>query len=300
MTANPPPENPEPPPGDAPPPPPPPDRGRLVRLKSDRVVAGVASGLGRYFGVDPVIVRVALVALTFFGGAGALLYLAAVLLVPSEDEVPGGAGPAAAPLGGERNRGLVILGAVVLVVVAGPVLLAPALFAGGIIVPLAFLVVAGLLVAWLVTGRRPETDAASIMRATLLGIGVLLLVMALSVIAFWVAGIGGDTVIAALVIAAGVAVLVAAFLRPMRWLILPALAVAVPAAFVAAAGIDLDGGIGERHYRPTTAAQLSEQYEIGVGQLTVDLRGADLPAGVRRLDLDVGMGQAVLIVPGDV
>jgi predicted membrane protein len=37
-----------------------------------------------------------------------------------------------------------------------------------------------------------------------------------------------------------------------------------------------------------------------MGQLTVDLRDADLPAGDQRLQLDVGVGEAVLIVPDDV
>src|SRR5262245_21036654 len=57
---------------------------RLTRSRDDRLVAGVCGGLGKYFGIDPVIFRVASVALVFLGGVGALLYLAAILLVPSE------------------------------------------------------------------------------------------------------------------------------------------------------------------------------------------------------------------------
>jgi phage shock protein PspC (stress-responsive transcriptional regulator) len=299
---------PSPPPPQTPPPPPEPERPeapdgdaprRLLRSRDDRVVAGVAGGLGRYFAIDPVIVRIVLVGLTFFGGAGLLLYLAAVLLVPSDDEVPGGAAAATAgspPLAGTRNRGLVIAGVVVLVLVASPV----ALFAGGIIVPLAFLALAGLLVAWLVTGERPGRDAGSLVRATVLGIAVLVLCGALAVGAFWLAGIGGDAVVAGIVIGAGVAVLAAAFLRPARWLILPALAIAIPAGFVAAAGIDLDGGYGERTYRPASPSELAQRYQLGAGQLVVDLRGVDLPAGDRRLNVEVGMGEAVVIVPDDV
>lgn len=295
MSANLPPQTPEEP---APPPPPtppePPSRGRLLRSSTDRMVSGVAGGVGRYFGIDPVIVRIALFVLTFFGGAGVLLYIAAVLLVPADDQVPEGAA-AAAPgrplLGGGRSTALVILGLILLVIVAGPVL--------GLFVPLAFLVLIGLGVAWVVTGRRPERDAASIVRATLLGLGVVVLLLALFVGAFWTAGIGGDAVVAGLVIAAGVAVLVAAFVRPVRWLVLPALAIAIPAAFVSAAGIDLDGGIGERSYRPLNATQVQPHYELGTGRLEVDLRRADL-SGDRDIEIDVGMGEAVLIVPDDV
>lgn len=57
---------------------------RLVRTTDDRVIAGVAGGLGRYFGADPVLFRIAFVALALIGGAGLLVYLVAWLLVPDE------------------------------------------------------------------------------------------------------------------------------------------------------------------------------------------------------------------------
>jgi phage shock protein PspC (stress-responsive transcriptional regulator)/predicted membrane protein len=291
MSENPAPESPLPPP-----PPPPAGRGRLTRSRDDRMIAGVAGGLGRYAGIDPVIVRILLVVLVLFGGAGLLLYLAAVLLVPSEDEVPGGApAGAAAARPSNRNVALIVLGVVVLCLVIGPI----AFVASSIVVPLLFLVLVGLAVAWLVTGRRPQRDAVEIAKATLLGLGVMVLLFALAVGAFWGAGVGGDTVVAAAVIAAGVAVVVAAFFRPARWLVLPALALAIPAGFVSAAGIDLDGGYGERDYRPGSITAVERQYEIGAGQLTIDLRGVDFPRGDTHVDIDVGMGEAVVIVPDD-
>ena len=70
------------------PPPPPPyrphDLGSLRRSVNDRHVAGVAGGLARHFDIDPIIVRVALVVLVFFGGAGVILYVGAWLLVPED------------------------------------------------------------------------------------------------------------------------------------------------------------------------------------------------------------------------
>jgi phage shock protein PspC (stress-responsive transcriptional regulator) len=62
------------------------DLGRLRRSTTDRHVAGVAGGLARHFDIDPLIVRVAFVVLTFFGGAGLILYGASWLLVPEDDE----------------------------------------------------------------------------------------------------------------------------------------------------------------------------------------------------------------------
>jgi phage shock protein PspC (stress-responsive transcriptional regulator) len=44
----------------------------------------VSGGLARYFNVDTMIVRIAFVVLTVFGGAGIPLYLAGLLLIPEE------------------------------------------------------------------------------------------------------------------------------------------------------------------------------------------------------------------------
>jgi phage shock protein PspC (stress-responsive transcriptional regulator) len=67
-------------------PPPPPGPRRLLRSKTDRVLGGVAGGLGRHFNVDPVVFRITLAALAFVGGVGLFIYLAALLFVPAEGE----------------------------------------------------------------------------------------------------------------------------------------------------------------------------------------------------------------------
>ena len=62
--------------------------GRPRRSTGDRKIAGVAGGLGRAFGVDPILIRVAFVVLTIFGGFGGLLYVLGWLLLSAEgDEV---------------------------------------------------------------------------------------------------------------------------------------------------------------------------------------------------------------------
>src|SRR5664279_1438209 len=61
---------------------------RPRRSANDRKIAGVAGGLGRAFGVDPVLIRVGFVILTVFGGFGGLLYVLGWLLLPADgDEV---------------------------------------------------------------------------------------------------------------------------------------------------------------------------------------------------------------------
>ncbi len=60
------------------------DLGRIRRSRSDRKVSGVAGGLARHLDIDPLILRVAFVVLTFFGGVGLLLYVALWLLLPED------------------------------------------------------------------------------------------------------------------------------------------------------------------------------------------------------------------------
>jgi phage shock protein PspC (stress-responsive transcriptional regulator) len=59
---------------------------RLVRTKNGRMVAGVASGLAAYFGVDVNLVRLAFGVFTVFYGLGVLLYLVAWAILPDEEE----------------------------------------------------------------------------------------------------------------------------------------------------------------------------------------------------------------------
>jgi phage shock protein C len=57
----------------------------LSRSKHNRMLAGVASGVAQYLGVDTTLVRIAFVLVTFVGGLGIPLYLASWLLIPDED-----------------------------------------------------------------------------------------------------------------------------------------------------------------------------------------------------------------------
>ncbi|GGK56795.1 PspC domain-containing protein [Nocardia camponoti] len=61
---------------------------RPVRLPRQGPIAGVAAGFGRRYGVDPVLVRVAFVVSTIFGGAGIVLYLLAWLVLGSAGNEP--------------------------------------------------------------------------------------------------------------------------------------------------------------------------------------------------------------------
>jgi phage shock protein C len=56
---------------------------RLMRSRTDKIIAGVAGGVAQYLAVDPVIVRIAFVALCFTG-VGVLLYPVLWLVMPLE------------------------------------------------------------------------------------------------------------------------------------------------------------------------------------------------------------------------
>jgi phage shock protein C len=56
----------------------------LTRSRQGRMLAGVASGIADYVGVDAVVIRIAFVVLTLVGGLGIPLYLASWVLVPDE------------------------------------------------------------------------------------------------------------------------------------------------------------------------------------------------------------------------
>ena len=65
-----------------------PEPRRRVRSSSDRVLFGVAGGLGRYFGVDPLLFRIGFAISIFFGGLGAIAYGLLLLFVPTDGEEP--------------------------------------------------------------------------------------------------------------------------------------------------------------------------------------------------------------------
>jgi phage shock protein PspC (stress-responsive transcriptional regulator) len=212
----------------------PPVQRRLTRSSGDRVIAGVAGGLGRYLGVDPVIIRITLVVLMFFGGAGFIAYGAAWLFVPSDKDTEARFG-----------RGAILRR-----------------------VGLAFAVVVGTVIISVAGGFGVAT--------------------------------GGGTATALIIIAAGFALVVGAVTGGLRWLIIPALALALSAGAVAAADIDATGGTGERVYRPASATDLRSDYRLGVGHLVLDLRDTKLTPGEHRVHLKLGIGGAEVFVPEDV
>jgi len=58
---------------------------QIKRSRDDRMLGGVCGGIAKHFDIDPVIVRIATIALVCAIGAGAVAYVAAWVLMPLED-----------------------------------------------------------------------------------------------------------------------------------------------------------------------------------------------------------------------
>lgn len=57
---------------------------KLYRSKEDRILFGVCGGLGEYFDVDSVVIRLIFVILGIWGGLGIILYIVGIFLIPEE------------------------------------------------------------------------------------------------------------------------------------------------------------------------------------------------------------------------
>lgn len=216
---------------------------RLERSSQGRMIAGVCSGLARYFDLNPAIFRLGLVVLTLLGGAGALVYIAAILVVPAEGEELSIAERVLA----ERRDQPVRLVALALVGVAIFALLAqgdgwPSTGAGWVLA-----LVFGLAVLWAARGGRARK-----------------LVIAM-------------TTTAALFVAAASVALVVAF----AWF-----------------DVSLGDGVGDRAYAPESSAEVRGRYELGVGNLEIDLSRVST-AEELHVQASVGMGRLRIVVPQD-
>jgi hypothetical protein len=107
-------------------------------------------------------------------------------------------------------------------------------------------------------------------------------------------------VLPAALIAVGLACVAGAFRGRQPALMVVGVALAVVLSLAAAADWDLEvplgGGVGDRTERPTTPADLTG-YELGVGNLVVDLRQLQLPPGTTRVQARVGVGELAVEVP---
>jgi phage shock protein PspC (stress-responsive transcriptional regulator) len=311
-----------------------PPRRRLLRSRDDRLLAGVAGGIATYLDVDPTLVRVAFVAATLFSGLGLVAYLVFAAVTPNDD----GTGWPAERSGGTvwLVVAAVLAGCLLL---AGPFWgqwhWGPGWFFGGGLWLL--LLIAGAVWIYLtIRDRRKGEDGAvtnggataetraldstatataedrprrrdgwsRLLKALAIAVAVIIglnVGVALAGVSAWAAATGHGAIVGGVVIAIGAVLAGAAALgdRRWRWLIVPALVLALPAGAIAASDVRFDGDVGEREYAPASARAIpADGFSLGVGQMTVDLRR--LPWRDRDrvpVRTDLGLGQMVIAVP---
>ena len=58
------------------------EQKKLTKSSVNRMICGVCAGVGEYLGIDPTVVRLAWVLLTFVGAAGIIAYIIAAIILP--------------------------------------------------------------------------------------------------------------------------------------------------------------------------------------------------------------------------
>jgi hypothetical protein len=145
--------------------------------------------------------------------------------------------------------------------------------------------------------RRGPATATVLVGALLVLVGIGWLLDAAGVEVPWRA------VLPAALIAVGLACVAGAFRGRQHALMVVGVALMVVLSVAVAADWDLDvplaGGVGDRTEQPTTPADLTG-YELGVGNLLLDLRQLQVPPGTTTVEARVGVGELVVELPDGV
>jgi phage shock protein PspC (stress-responsive transcriptional regulator) len=220
-----------------------PSTKRLERPTTGRMFAGVCEGLGRYFDLSPTFYRLGFVILTLLGGAGLLVYLAAVLVIPAQDKE---SSIAAEALAERRDKpwpliGLGLVGAAVAVLLARATLW-PVAGGGWFLILLV-----GLGVLWASRGRTRGRIFVRVLVAAF----VTLLVAA-----------------------------IAAFSIAIAWF-----------------DVSFSDGVGNQTYQPAAVSDLRPTYELGVGDLALNLTSLGPVTEPTTIHTKVGIGEIRITLP---
>jgi phage shock protein PspC (stress-responsive transcriptional regulator) len=295
-------------------------------------IGGVASGMAGYFGVDPVLVRLLwLVAL--ISGVGFFAYLVFWVVVPKArvwpppgypDTLTGG--ESRKGLGGTIVSGLFIVGLSAIIGSKldgiGDLVLPVALVGFGIYLlnqrgaleaemwaaptetaPAAPFVPgpANIASAW----EPPGVATPLVLSLLALGGGG-----AWALHSFGVVSLSISALSAAALVVIGGGLLASLWLGPARGLM--PLGVACAALLLVSSAVEpwwndsskdwhaalADGrDVGQQTYRPLSIAELEDNYEVGVGELTLDLSALELDGTTRDVHIEVGIGKLSVIAP---
>lgn len=294
-----------------------PPRGEQRWARSDdRILLGVAGGLGRALAIDPLIVRLAFVALALFSGVGVLLYIAGALMLADSQSSPPtstlrrAAGGVIALIGcASLFGGSASLPGAGWVVALGLAGIAMALWRGAgyaesTSVPQPEAIAdspppgesAALETddAWTPPSPKPRQPRSPL---GLLTIGAAAMAAAIT----WMANSGSDNrgtvTLSVATIVLGAGMIVGAFFGRARWLIVPAAFVAtaaIAASAIAFAGVGVTLSSVDWGARLTPGDRVEPLYETGRGTFELYLTEYDTDV---TTTIEVGIGELTVYVP---
>lgn len=307
------------------------------RSGEDRIVAGVCAGVARHLGIDPIIVRIGVVALTFIGLAGLILYLAAWFLLPADDEPRSVAADWFNLDQNEeqvRSVGLFVAAVVAVVAIVGDKGWG-FWWIGWWVLPAAFLF-------WLfivrprhrreaeLTDEHIETWQAAMTKQDhidaytaakvadvlerkrdrferrrdsrvlrRLTYSLIAIAIAITLIIDRQIGLDNSTYLAAALVAVAIGCLIGTVRGSTAGLV--ALGIVLTIALAVSSAVP-DGRIGEQVREPHTLTGLQPSYRHGIGQFVLDLGRFDRPGDLagRTVHIHAGIGQTVVYVPENV
>lgn len=311
-----------------------PEARRLLRRTEGKVIAGVASGLGDYFGVDAVWFRLGFVLFALLGGAGLIAYIVLWAVMPE------GAASAPSPVEVHAERiarslkgtpawigaALLVLGGIL--VVSQMVDWRPGVFWGLALIVLGILffrqteaapappptappgvpgsteaVAEGFGPPPLPSPAAPSPPRVRRERSRLgwFTIGVLFLALgAASALDL------GDVLeirlvhyLALSLAVIGAGLLTGAWWGRARWLVVPGVLL-VPVVLTASLiSVPLEGGWGDRYVHPANVQAIAREYHLAGGSLFLDLHDLQLGPGPISIRATTAIGTMNILVPPD-
>lgn len=140
--------------------------------------------------------------------------------------------------------------------------------------------------------RRGVSAGTLLFGGLLVVIGVLWLLQAADVIESpWRAVLPGA------LIAIGVAILIEARRGLHGGLVTLGFILTVALTLATLVNVPLTAGVGDREYQPATFETIDSPYELGIGEMTVNLSRVEFPAGETTVEIKHGIGDLTVIVP---
>lgn len=296
---------------------------RFVRDTRFRIAGGVAAGLAGATGIHVALIRIAFVVATMLNGVGVLAYLAALIAMPTLEDVRHGRDR---HWRGPRQVYAGILGALAAFLLVAPFSPNPTIW-------LPVLLIGIGIALWQPTPRirfpfraaaaaegstalptpapsqpppprwRDHAERPSYLGRLCTAAAVLALGVALALSRLGRFDLTAGRAAALLLVVIGMGLVVGAFAGRARWGILPA-AVLIPLTVVLCTldrvGLDPLRTVGSQTHHVRSVHELPTGYRTGTGGVYLDLSGLTLDGTSRKVTVEAAIGDIQVLVPAGV